>query len=196
MTERARILLFSIGIIAVVAVSTAAIAIYVLYDAGFSVHRARLSEVVQSRARIIESIAAFDAKFSREDIPGGAHAATLSQIVEAHKEFKGFGETGEFTLARREGDQIVWLLGHRHQGGEAPEVHHRSHVETPPPIALDSGLAEPMCRALAEESGTMVGLDTEEWRYLQPTTSSAEWIGESSPRSTSQRSEGRCGGPD
>ena len=63
MTDRARILLFSIGIMAVVSLSTAATAIYVLYQAGFSVHRARLQEVVQSRARIIEAIARFDSEY-------------------------------------------------------------------------------------------------------------------------------------
>jgi signal transduction histidine kinase len=148
MTERRRILLFSIGILAAASLSTAVIAVYVLYDAGFSVHRARLKEVVQSRARIIEAIARFDAQFSGEDVPGGSTAATLSQITAAHEEFEGFGETGEFTLARREGDQIVWLLGHRHED-----------VDTPEPIPLDSGLAEPMCRALSGKSGTIIGSD-------------------------------------
>jgi signal transduction histidine kinase len=147
-TERARILFFSIGIVALVSLSTAAIAIYVLYEAGFGVHRARLKEVVESRARIIEAIARFDAQFSTGDVPGGSTAATLRQIVEAHEEFEGFGETGEFTLARREGDQIAWLLGHRHED-----------VETPEPIPFDSGLAQPMCHALNGESGTIVGLD-------------------------------------
>lgn len=148
MTERARILLFSVAIMAAVALSTAAMAIYVLYDAGFSVHRARLNEVVQSRARIIEAIAGFDARLSAGELPGGATAATLSQIVDAHEKFPGFGETGEFVLARREGDQIVWLLRHRHEDVEAPK-----------PTPFDSGLAEPMCRALNGESGTIVGLD-------------------------------------
>ena len=60
MTERGRILLFSIGIMAVVSLSTAAIAIYVLYEAGFGVYDARLKEVVQSRARIIEGLNAID----------------------------------------------------------------------------------------------------------------------------------------
>jgi signal transduction histidine kinase len=133
---------------AAVSLSTAAIATYVLYQAGFSVHRARLQEVVQSRARIIEAVARFDARFSAGDVPGGSAAATLSQIVEAHEEFEGFGETGEFTLARRDDDQIVWLLGHRHE-----------EVETPEPIPLDAGLAEPMCHALNGESGIIVGLD-------------------------------------
>jgi signal transduction histidine kinase len=147
-TERARVLLFSIGIMAAVALSTAAMAIYVLYNATFSVHRERLKEVVESRARIIEAIAGFDARFSAEVVPGGAIAATLSQIVEAHEKFQGFGETGEFVLAQREDDRIVWLLKHRHQD-----------VETPDPIPFDSGLAEPMCRALNGKHGTVVGLD-------------------------------------
>jgi len=162
-TERARILLFSTGIMAAVALSTAGIAIYVLYDAGFSVHRARLHEVVQSRARIIEAVARFDARFRAEGVPGGGTAATLRRIVEAHEEFEGFGETGEFVLARREGDRIVWLLKHRHEEKEMPE-----------PIPLDSGLAEPMCRALSGESGTIVGRDYRGVEVL----AAYEWIPE------------------
>jgi PAS domain S-box-containing protein len=72
----------------------------------------------------------------------------LSQITDAHKHYKGFGQTGEFTLARREGDNIVFLLRHRHYD-----------LDKPKPIALDSKLAEPMRRALSGLSGTVVGLD-------------------------------------
>ena len=85
---------------------------------------------------------------ARTSVPGGGRAATLSQVVEAHESFQGFGETGEFTLARREGDQIVWLLRHRH-----------GDLEVPSPIPLATDLAEPMRRALRGESGTLVGLD-------------------------------------
>jgi signal transduction histidine kinase len=148
MTERARILLSSIGIMATVSLSTAVTAIYVLYQAGLAVHTARLMEVVESRARIIEAVAAFDARFSHDVFPEGATAATLSQIVAAHEKFAGFGKTGEFTLARLEGDQIVWLLRHRHQG-----------VAMPGPTPLSSSLAEPMRRALTGEFGSVVGLD-------------------------------------
>ena len=95
-------------------------------------HRAHARDVVQSRARIIEAVARFDARFSMGDVAGGASAATLSQIVEAHENFEGFGETGEFTLARREGDRIEWLLRHRHED-----------VEAPAPTRLTSTLAEP-----------------------------------------------------
>jgi PAS domain S-box-containing protein len=108
-----------------------------------------------SRARIIEAVARFDAQFSREYAPGGARAATLRQVVEAHANFKGFGETGEFALAQRDGDSIVFLLRQRHgEGGE------------PRPISTDSELAEPMRRALSGESGTLVGLDYRGERVL------------------------------
>jgi len=148
MTERRRILLFSIGIMAVVSLSAAGIAIYVLYRAAFEVHKARLEEVAVSRARLIEAVGRFDAQFSQDDFPGGAREATLSQVVEAHENFQGFGETGEFTLARREGDEIVWLLRHRH-----------GDLEVPSPVPLATELAEPMRRALRGECGTVVGLD-------------------------------------
>ena len=148
MTERQRILLSSIAIMVVVSLSAAGIAIYALYSAAFEVHKARLEEVVLSRARLIEAVGRFDAEFSQGGFPGGAREATLSQVVEAHESFQGFGETGEFTLARREGDEIVWLLRHRH-----------GDLEVPSPISLDTDLAEPMRRALRGESGTVVGLD-------------------------------------
>ncbi len=148
MTERQRILLSSIAIMVVVSLSAAGIAIYVLYRAAFDVHEARLEEVVLSRARLIEAVGRFDARFSGGGFPGGAREATLSQVVEAHEHFKGFGETGEFVLARREGDQIVWLLSHRH-----------GDLAVPSPIPLDTDLAEPMRRALRGECGIVVGLD-------------------------------------
>ena len=56
--------------------------------------------------------------------------------------------TGEFTLARRDGDNIVFLLSHRH-----------ADLESPKPVPFDSELAEPMRRALLGQSGTVIGLD-------------------------------------
>jgi len=148
MTERRRILLFSIGIMAAVSLSAAGIAIYALYWAAFEVHKAGLEEVVLSRARLIEAVGRFDAQFNRREFPGGAREATLSQVVEAHENFRGFGETGEFTLARREDDEIAWLLSHRHGDPEVPR-----------PTPLTTDVAEAMRRALRGESGTVIGLD-------------------------------------
>lgn len=153
--ERRPILIASIAIMAAVSLSTAGAAIYVLYTAAFEQHRGRLEEVVKSRARLIEAVARFDRQFVSAHHPGGAAAATLAQIVEAHEHFGGFGETGEFTLARRDGDNIVWLLRHRHAA-----------VEMPVATSIKGRLAEPMVRALQGESGTIVGLDYRGARVL------------------------------
>jgi PAS domain S-box-containing protein len=155
MIERPRILLSSILVMVAVSLSAAGVAIYALYDVAFEEQRARLNEVAMSRARIIEAVARFDAQFSRNYAPGGPRAATLRQVVEAHANFEGFGETGEFALAQRDGDSIVFLLRQRHGEGGAPR-----------PIPPGSELAEPMRRALSGESGTLVGLDYRGERVL------------------------------
>lgn len=146
--ERRRILLMSVAILAAVSVMVGVLALYVLYRAALGEERDRLTEVVESRARIIEAVARFDERYSAGDHPAGAPGATLSQISEAHESFEGFGATGEFTLARREGDRIVFLLRQRHGRGESPES-----------VPFDSEVAEPMRRALRGESGTLIGLD-------------------------------------
>jgi len=120
---------------------------WISYETAFEEERARLTELAQSQARLIEAVARFDAVYSKE-YPKGEIAATLSQIIDAHKHYKGFGMTGEFTLACREGENIVFLLSHRHYD-----------LENPKPVPIDSDLAEPMRLALSGESGTVVSLD-------------------------------------
>ncbi len=146
MSERTRGLLL-ILIMVSASLVVVAITIFVLYDTAFEEHRLRLLETARSRARLIEAIARFDEVYSR-GFPGGSRRATLSQVMDAHARFKGFGETGEFTLAHREGDTIVFVLSHRH-----------SEVEYPTPVPFRSQLAEPMRMALKGHSGTIVGLD-------------------------------------
>ena len=146
MSERKRVLLL-ILIMATASLIVAGIAIFMLYRAAFEEERARLVETAQSQARLIEAVARFDAMYSN-DYPKGPEEATLSQIVDAHKHYKGFGKTGEFTLARREGDIIVFLVSHRYHD-----------LQYPRPVPFDSELAEPMRRALSGVSGTVVGFD-------------------------------------
>jgi PAS domain S-box-containing protein len=146
MTERIRVLVL-IVIMAVGSMLVTATTIWMLYNAAFDEERARLIETAQSQARLIEAVARFDRTYSA-DHPGGWEEATLAQVSEAHREYEGFGKTGEFTLARREGEFIVFLLRHRYKTVGHPE-----------PIPVDSALAEPMRRALEGLSGTVVGLD-------------------------------------
>ena len=146
MNEQKRALILLL-IMVVVAMIISATAIGLLYRTAFREERARLVETAQSQARLMEAIAHFDAAYNSH-YSGGTRAATLSQIREAHANYRGFGKTGEFALAERQGDQIVFLLKHRHGTLDQQE-----------PILFQSRLAEPMRLALAGKSGTIIGLD-------------------------------------
>lgn len=131
-----------------------AVAVSLLYRTGLEEEHRRLTEIVTSQAALIDAMARFDALYSH-DYPLGPAEATLTQLRDAHQHYAGMGETGEFTLARLEGNEIVFLLTHRHGG-----------LEERPPIALGSHLAQPMQLALAGQSGTVVGLDYRGVRVL------------------------------
>jgi PAS domain S-box-containing protein len=127
------------------------VSISILYEAGMTEGRERLKETAQSQARLIEAMARFDAAHEISDprsFPEGPTTATLNKIIDAHDHYKGFGQTGEFTLSKKEGDFIVFLLSHRHYD-----------LNKPKPVPFESELAEPMRRALLDQSGTVVGVD-------------------------------------
>jgi len=146
---RRRILGFSILTMSVIAIVVSSTVIYFLYRRALDQQRASLTETVESQAQLIGAVARFDRLFSEDDNPEGAAAATISQIVDAHNRFNGIGRTGEFTLARLVGNEIVFLLEWRHaEGRQDSRIPFRG-----------STLAEPMRRALSGESGTIVGLD-------------------------------------
>ncbi len=123
-------------------------AMFGLYRISFEQQRARLVETAHSQARLMEAIARFDAEYHQDEFPGGAFEATLSQIRNAHENFEGFGKTGEFTLAKRQDDRVVFVLSHRNDTQTIPE-----------PIPFTSELAEPMRCALEDRSGSLVGKD-------------------------------------
>jgi len=147
MTEKRRIIALVI-ILAMTIVIVGSTAITLLYRAAITEETTRLIETAQSRARLIEAIARHENAWAELVHPEGAEAATLAQVIEGHEEFIGFGKTGEFTLAHREKDSIVFLLSHRH-----------SILTTPKSVPFYSDLAEPMRYALQGESGSLVGLD-------------------------------------
>ena len=146
MNDRKRFLYLML-IMTTVALLVMGITDYILYRAAYKEGQERLVETVQSQARLMEAMARFDAIYSN-DYPDGSYLATVSKIIEAHKNYKGFGKTGEFTLARLVGDSIVFLLSHRHYDLEKPQS-----------ISFNVELAEPMRLALYGKSGTIVGLD-------------------------------------
>ena len=134
-------------IIALNAVVVTAIAISFLYRAAIREEKERLVETAQSQARLIEAVARFDAAY-HASFSQGDGAATLKKIIEAHNNYEKAGRTAEFTLGRREGDSIVFLLRHTH-----------GDLRYPQRVKFDSTLAEPMRQALLGRSGTIIGLD-------------------------------------
>ncbi|MDH5763052.1 MAG: histidine kinase [Nitrospinota bacterium] len=144
-TQKQRIIL--ILIMTGVAMVMTFTAISLLYQTAYEEEKSRLVEVAQSQARLMEAVARFDMQYSH-NYPEGTEAATLSQFIEAHKKFEGFGTTGEFLLARKKDQTIEFILSHRH-----------SDLRIPQSLPLDSPLGLPMHRALEGQSGTMVGPD-------------------------------------
>lgn len=146
LSPRKRVLLL-IALMTTIVVICEVVAISQLYRTAIKEQRARLRETAQSQARLIEAIARFDTRYN-DNYPFGHTEATLSQIIDAHNHYEGFGDTGEFTLSKREGNNIVFLMTHRHFDRENPK-----------PVPLNSQLAEPMRLALSGKSGTVIGLD-------------------------------------
>ena len=146
MSDHKRVFLL-ILIMTAVAGSIGIAAVGLLYHAAFEEERQRLIEIAKSQARLIESIARFDKIYST-NYPMGTRKATLSQIHDAHAVYEGFGKTGEFTLAEREGQYINFILSFRHEEPDSPKR-----------IPIQSHLAEPMRRALAGRSGNLIGFD-------------------------------------
>ncbi len=147
MGERGRIIFLAL-IMAFVVIVTSGVALGIIYQTSFNQQRQALVSMAQSQARLIEAIARFDEKFRRQGHPAGPSAATLSQVRDAHRQYPGIGATGEFTLAHRYRDEIVFILRHRH-----------FDLDLPMPVPFDGANAEPMRRALSGKSGTVIGLD-------------------------------------
>lgn len=143
--EWKRILLL-IAILAVIVLGTMSLTIFLLYSTAINQHGGRLLEIAQSEARTIEAIY----RHEQYHLDSGDVSAPsyLDILVDAHEQYAGFGETGEFTLARLAEEKIVFLLSHRH-----------SDLDYPEPVPISSSRAEPMRRALQGESGTIIGLD-------------------------------------
>ncbi|WP_028580330.1 hypothetical protein [Desulfogranum japonicum] len=146
MNPKKRVLLL-ITIMSFLVIVTTMTSIGILYRTAIKEETIRLSETAKSQARLIEAVANFDKKYSNA-YPLGPKQATLQQIKNAHSNYQGFGITGEFTLAEKQKQQIVFLLNHRHYD-----------LDNPKPVPWKSTFAEPMRLALSGKSGVVIGLD-------------------------------------
>ncbi len=123
---------------------------WLLYETSFNEQRLRLIDSVKSRARLIEAVARYDVEDSKQHVHdvSDSHQRTIGQVIEAHKNFHGFGKTGEFTFARKNKDIIEFVMRQRH-----------SSLNIPQSVSFNSNLAVPMRLALLGHSGTIVGKD-------------------------------------
>lgn len=135
---------------AIVAISAVMICLYFSYYISLTQNENRLRELAQNQARIIESVSEFDMYNFTNNIISQETAwqNTMLQIQGAHEKYEGFGQTGEFTLAKKVDDKIIFLLSHRHF--DSHELR---------PVSLHSNFAEPMKAALNGKSGVMQGKD-------------------------------------
>ncbi len=145
MSERQRILFCSILIMTVISLVVVAVVIPILYNAAFDGQRRRLCEIAHGQALWLEAVAAVT---TDPDL-------SLQMMSRAHQNFRGFAETGEFSLARRHGESIQFLLHRRHD--RLVDLH------PAPWVALQD---RPIGRALSGLSGSMVGVDYRGERVL------------------------------
>lgn len=129
------------------AVSVGATTGLLLYRTGLAREGEALRAVVRSQVALAEATFRHELTHPVPDT-ATAVAGTLEVLREANRTFVGFGETGEFTVARRRGDTLVFEIGLRAAADQVPA-----------PILLPSDLGVPAQRAVAGESGVTRGLD-------------------------------------
>lgn len=137
--SRRRLFVWNPVVVACVALATAGIAVWMLYRTALEQQETRLADLVANRATLIDALG--QANQWNE-------ATTLEAISKVQSGTLSLGETGEFVLSKREGDQIRFLLDLRHGG-----LHSIS------PVRIAGELAVPSWRALQGESGVTIGLD-------------------------------------
>ena len=146
MSNRKRLLVL-LGIMAGIAMAVAMLSILILYQAALTEQRGQLTHLAQSQARHMESMAVYFSSMGMAEEK--VLAASIKQITRTREDMVGFGETGEFLLARRGGGMIVFLLG----GGISPD---RGKAD---PVPFHTSHAAPMGRALLGNAGTMSGTE-------------------------------------
>jgi len=144
MNNRNRIFIL-IAIFSVIVLGVTWTTVLVLYHASLSGQQDRLVDTAQNEAHLIESVALF-AQQSPNANPEITREKALDYVRDIR--FRELGRTGEITVARKNGDQIEFLLNRRYPNEQPLQS-----------IPYASHLAEPSRRALKGGSGTLVGLD-------------------------------------
>jgi PAS domain S-box-containing protein len=131
----------------------AAVSMYgtrVLFDTAIKVERTRLQDMVRSQAALVVEMGWMALHGEAAGGPKATREAIVDHLGRALREFKMKSRTGEFIVARLEGQDISYLL----VNGRAV-----SPADPGARVSLEQADGEPMKRALFGESGTMAGPD-------------------------------------
>jgi signal transduction histidine kinase/CheY-like chemotaxis protein/NO-binding membrane sensor protein with MHYT domain len=142
--SRDRVIMLVLTLFTMVMVSVA-VSLQVLYHASFLEKETELRESLLSHRSLISSVARFDEINSEDAHQGGSSAATISQVVDAHNDLLGFGETGEFFMVSSDGEDIEFIIADRHADLSTA---HRQMISTKSEDVFE--------RSTWGESGTMV----------------------------------------
>ncbi len=140
--------LLLIGVMTVVAAGVGATTLTLLYRTAFTEECARLLENVRTTVSFLEASTSAQRSLRHFEAPGRTETELVALFQDAHSRYERFEAGAEITLTKRVGDDIVFLLKHRHEGRAKPAK-----------VPFASRLAEPARRALAGRSGTVIGLD-------------------------------------
>lgn len=121
---------------------------YALYRRNLAATSAQLRLVVSAQVRLIDSMRRFhDAHGDHHHVPN-SFAEILMQLRAAHEGYPLLGRTGQVLFGYKDADGLHCVAGS--EDGQAKLV---STLPKP------NGLADPMWRAVANQTGTMVGRD-------------------------------------
>lgn len=139
-----------IAIMVAIAVVASGTSIVSLYDAAFDQSRVMLLEIVKGKASMAQAVTRFDAMNSQDDHPEGAAAATIEQLVDGIREFRGFGESSLITIAWKKGNTVTLYS----KSSSSDVVVQRT-------VPYDDTLPPTVFHALREHSGSSILRDAE-----------------------------------
>ncbi|MFT4886914.1 MAG: PAS domain S-box-containing protein [Pseudohongiellaceae bacterium] len=148
-TERVRLIYMTLTM-ATISFLIAAVGITLSYATYIQSTQERMAELVEVQVLIGTAVAAFDAEYSADAVPGGARSATIQQLAQAINDVRPSSETGEYLLAQESQGLVQFLASRR-----------RNLSTLPDDLAIGSDSDIPMLRALQGQTGTLIGND---WR--------------------------------
>jgi len=134
-----------------IAISASGLAITMLYHTAIKQQTIRLTESAQRQVRLLKAMS-LNARFSAKSSPGKTFADSVLHDRGAHELFKGFGNTGVFVLAKRDGNQIHFIFSQTLPNTRVP-------ASLDPPLIVPLAGPLPMHQALKGNSGSIITFD-------------------------------------